>query len=239
MNKEAFIKNQNQSTQTYTESPYEKFKTYDRYVFVKHIMQESLDQAETFLDIGCAKAEFIWSIKEEFPQIKYTGLEYSEALINLAKKESTLKDVTLIQGDAQDFELHQEFDVVLMSGVHSIFDDWHKPIAQMLKHTKSGGKGYIFGMFNPHDVDVLVRYKNNAVQSESWESGLNNFSLMHVVSYLKQNTEKCDVHKFEISADLTIGDNPINSYTLKTDQGKIIANGTGLITDFYLLEYQL
>jgi ubiquinone/menaquinone biosynthesis C-methylase UbiE len=223
---------------TYQKSSYEKIKSYERFGFLFNNIKSQLKKTETLLDIGCAKGELIYLLKEEYPEIKYTGLEYSINLINIAKNEQFLKDVEFIEGDAADFELNRKFDTVIMSGVLSIFDDISKPLLCMLKHIKSGGKGYIFGGFNVDNIDVILKYRNNYQDSKEWESGLNIFSIDSVKKIIHDEIVDFNYKKFNISQELKKESNPIKSYTLNLENGeKLIVTGAGVIRDFYLIEF--
>ena len=173
----AWEKNVNLSVESYTDSSYEKYKSYERFVFFKEIAGKYLEKGGDFLDIGCAKGELIWYLKDFFSKLRFTGIDISGKLISLAKSEEKLSDVTFVKADAEDFNLGREFDFAMMGGVLSIFDDFTKPLRRMEMHLKRGARGYIFGCFTEDDIDVLVRYRNNYLGSKKWESGYNMFSL--------------------------------------------------------------
>jgi ubiquinone/menaquinone biosynthesis C-methylase UbiE len=234
-------KNINKSINSYLNSDYTKFKNYERIHFIINEISKKIskDKNYSFLDIGCSKGEFIFLLKEKFSNINFTGIEYSSDLIKLAKDEVFLNDVNFIKGDARNFNLNQKFDFVLMSGVLSIFDDIKTPINRMFKHLNSDGVGYIFGAFNKDDIDVLVRYKNNFVKSEDWESGWNLFSLNTVKKVLKNESKKIEILNFKIQNKLFKKSDPVSSYTLdiKSSKEKVILTGGGIVRDFYLIKF--
>ncbi|MGE5417652.1 MAG: class I SAM-dependent methyltransferase [Acidobacteriota bacterium] len=231
--------NVNISIETYIESSYEKYKSYDRFRFVLDVLSRRINDGNTFLDVGCAKGEFIYFLKEIYPNVKYTGLEISEQLLDMARLEPQLSGVEFLQGDARGFSLERKFDHALMSGVLSIFDDFERPLFNMVNHIKSGGWGYVFGNFNADDIDVIIRYRNNYIGSSEWESGLNLFSLSTIGKALKPIACEINIHKFNLSVDLPKEANPIKSFTMNTiEKGKIVLNGANIITDFYLIEFQ-
>ena len=61
-------KNINTSIETYKEGSYEKFKGYERTRFLFTHILPRLEKAESVLDIGCAKGELIYAMKERFPE---------------------------------------------------------------------------------------------------------------------------------------------------------------------------
>jgi ubiquinone/menaquinone biosynthesis C-methylase UbiE len=232
-------KNINKSIESYKNSDYEKFRDYDRFKFLISNIKDDLMKSDSLLDIGCAKGELIYLLKE-YNDIPYTGLEYSEELLDLTKKEQSLKDVTFVKGDAQNFNLNREFDITVMSGVLSIFDEIENVLKNMIMHTKKGGKGYIFGGFNKEDIDVKIRYKNNYLNSNTWESGWNIFSIKTIESILEPFISSFEYKKFNINIDLPKQKNPVASYTvnLQDSDEKLILTGGGIIRDFYLITFK-
>lgn len=232
-------KNINKSINSYKEQSYEKFKEYERYKFlIAHILPV-LGHDKSLLDIGCAKGELIYILRETYPDISYHGLEYSQELINMARAQDFFKDVDFTQGDAQDFELNKSFDVTVMSGVLSIFDDIEKPLNMMIKHTNPGGYGFIFGGFTREDIDVMVRFRNNYAGSQTWESGWNMFSIHTVKSYLKPFVNQIDIIPFEIPIDLKKSPDPVRGYTILAEEGKrLILTGGNIVRDFHLIFFK-
>jgi ubiquinone/menaquinone biosynthesis C-methylase UbiE len=234
----AWEKNINSSIESYLDSSYEKCASYERFKFIKDILRKKLKNGKSFLDIGCAKGEFIWYLKDFFPGTRFTGIDISGKLISLARKEPKLKDATFMRGSALNFDLKKKFDFVLMNGVLSIFDDFPRPLRRMMKHLKRGGWGYIFGCFTKSDIDVLVRYRNNFLGSRKWESGLNMFSLKTIEKALRPFSERTKFYRFDLPIDLARKKNPVRSYTVNTGKGRIILNGANILNQLYLVEFK-
>lgn len=228
--------NINSTVDTYLESSYEQYKIYDRFHFICKAMQESKVNEGDFLDIGCAKGEFIYFLKDYFTKLHFTGIDISAELISKARQEPRLQDVSFYVADIQDFNLNKLFDFVLMSGVISIFDNLTTLLGQMIKHLRSGGYGYIFGCFNENEIDVLVRFKVHG--TSVWQSGFNLFSMKTVNDALAPSCKEIKWNKFSLSLDLPQKKNSLSSYTLTTkEKGRIITNNVNIITDFYLIEF--
>jgi trans-aconitate methyltransferase len=226
------------SIHTYLDNSYETFSSYDRFKFIFSFMAPHLETAESLLDIGCAKGEFLYSIRDEFPDLHYTGIETSDELLRLAASQPELAGARFIKDSALTFDLQEEFDIALMSGVLSLFDDIEPPLERMAHHIRRGGHGFVFSGFNSNDIDVIVRHRNNVKGTQDWESGLNMFSLNTVRKSLSRFSTEIASHKFQLSIDLEPHEDPIRSYTLNTkEQGRIIVNGANIIRDFYLTEF--
>jgi len=236
-------KNINRSIEAYADSDYETFKTYERYQFLLKRVSDKVEQHGagcSVLDIGCAKGEFLYLMRQRYPELSYFGIDYSEQLLQMAKNEKTLSQVSFIRGDACRFHLEKDFSVTVMSGVLSIFDDISKPIECMVRHTAQGGTGFIFSAFSGGDIDVLVRFKNNHLGSTQWESGWNMFSINTIRKELKKlGARLTSVQPFEIKQHLERQENPVASYTVETKDGNnIILTGGNIRRQFSLLEFE-
>lgn len=236
-----FNKNINKSIDSYLNSDYSKFKKYERINFLINEISRNIDPKKIYelLDIGCSKGEFIYILKDKFSNINFTGLEYSNELLKIAKNEPFLKDVNFINGDARTFDIKKKFDFIVMSGVLSIFDEIEAPIKRIINHLKSNGIGLIFGAFNKDDIDVIIRYKNHYKKSKEWESGWNLFSLNTVEKVLSPFTKKIDIINFKIKRNLEKKDNPVATYTIniKDSEEKLTLTGGGIVRDFHLIKF--
>jgi len=222
----------------YKDKSYTEYKNYERFKFMLTHMEDSLNEASSLLDIGCAKGEYISALQEIYPKIEYTGIEYSTELVEIANKHSFLKEVTITQGDVTSLNLDKEFDITVLAGVLSIFDDFETPLLNMIKHTKKNGQGFIFGGFNSDDIDVRIKYKNNYLGSTEWESGWNILSLSTISKFLEDHVSKFEINKFQIDQDLSKQDNPVTSYTKRLNNGEnIILTGGNIVRDFYLISF--
>jgi len=225
------------SIHTYLEQDYEKFAGYDRIRFMLEKMKPALSRSTSFLDVGCAKGEMIYCILKEHANVKCVGVDPSLELLERARSFPPLKETTFLEGQILDLSFENEFDLCLASGVVTIFDDLKDPLLALLKVVKPGGRVFVFSGFNSHDMDVIVRHRNNAIGSTTWESGLNMFSLKTVEKLIEEQVESFRWHPFDLSLDLSPQENPIKSYTLNTkEKGRVILNGANIIREFYLLE---
>lgn len=194
------------------------------------------DRKYSILDIGCARGEFLYYLKSIAKFEKTVGVDYSQALINEAKKFKDLKDAHFYCDFAESFNLNEKFDFVAMTGVLSFFDDIKKPLDNLGRHLKTEGVALITGLFNVYDIDVIVKYRNNKY-SNTYESGWNNHSIESIKKYLdKINMQIVDMHRFELPFDLKKQDDRSRSWTLHTEEGKRFVNGLGFIYDIMTLD---
>lgn len=189
----------------------------------------------SILDIGCATGDFLYYVSTLYSEAELSGLDAMEELLEHAKKE--VSGAKFYLGDIfNNLNLpERQFDLVFMSGVNDIYDTFEPWINNILKLTS--GRAYVFGIFNPEDVDVLVKTRHSG-DSTSFKPGWNLFSKKSISIYLDSlNIE----HKFinwDINIDIEKNINePLRSWTFKDNDGKrLIINGTQLIHRFYLLE---
>jgi ubiquinone/menaquinone biosynthesis C-methylase UbiE len=233
-----FKNNINVSVEAYKKTNYKK--SYERHVFLYTKIKKILKNKKilNILDIGCGNSGFIHYLKKRHPNHNYYGIEINQDLINEAKKEPFLNGIILIKGDARYFKIDRKFDVVIMAGVLSIFDNFKEVLSNMLYHIKPNGRGFVFGAFNSEDIDVIVRCRNNYLQSRIWESGLNMFSLNTIKKYLLHYIKGFKISRFELKIKLKKQKNPGRTFTIEKKNGKnIIVNGANIIRDFYVVEF--
>ena len=235
-------KNVNKSIESYLKGDYKSFKNYERVKFLINNLSKYIDKNEKYklLDLGCSKGEIIYSLKEKFENIEFTGIDISKELLEKAKKENYLKTVRFIKDDISNFSLNEKFDIVIMSGVLSIFDDYEKFLKNVILHMKKDSLGLIFSAFNKDDIDVIMRFKNNFKKSTQWESGWNLFSLKGIKKFLKKYSNDIKIISFDIKKILKKKENPVSSFTLELgNKSKLIMTGGNIVRDFYLIIFKV
>lgn len=97
-----------------------------------------------------------------------------------------------------------QFDVVFLTGVHSIFDEYENLFDNLIEWTKDNGKVIITGLFNPFPIDVFIKYKKSGSKSSYFESGWNMFSIDSISNFLSKNkkVKSFSFDKFKINIDL-------------------------------------
>ena len=198
------------------------------------------DRALEIGDIGCATGDLPFYLASRFPACTVTGYEYLDSLLATARE--TYPEVAFKQADItrRDSLPDASHDVLSVSGVISIFEDVEPVFDNLLHWVRPGGRILVMGMFNPHDLDVYVKYKPSGDRVEDGlESGWNIVSQASVGAMLeKRGVTDYRFHPFEIGVDLDprAGD-PVRSWTEKDATGRRhIFNGLNLRQPFFLLE---
>ena len=238
----SFNKNLNLTINPYLQKTYEDAAENYRFKFLLQEMNLQLQSSSNLLDIGCAKGEFIYLVKKHFPQISCFGIDASPQLIELAKKEKSLSSSYFECADAENFHLNDQlFDIVVMSGLLSIFDDPSKCLKSAAAHMKPGTNLYIFGGFNTENIDTLVRYRLNDGYEGVWQSGWNMFSIETIKSLAAPYFKLRNTSRFHLPTNLPKTNDPVASYTIETasaDRSRLILTGGNVVRDFHLLHFE-
>lgn len=191
------------------------------------------------IDIGCETGSFLYYLRKSYRNAELIGFDVVPALLDKVDKELAVKTV---QGDISDIETYKdkihdlkECDFITMLGVLSIFDDFKPIIHNALDLLKEDGILYIFGIFNPENIDVIIRSKN-ADKECNWERGWNCFSKYSVEEYCRELGYGVEFLPFHIGIDIPKHqDDPLRSWTIDLMSGeKMIVNGLQLVHNFYL-----
>ena len=104
--------------------------------------------------------------------------------------------------------------------------------------TKTGGRAYIFGLFNPEKLDVLVKIRksNKNFKNNHWESGWNMWSINTISQYLDKKKINFKFHRWDISKNLPKKKDPLRSYTQKLSNKKYqLITGAQIIYNLHAL----
>ncbi len=101
---------------------------------------------EKVLDIGCGDGKITAYIAQKVPQGFVVGIDSSEDMINLAKRNfpsNTHSNLVFIVKDAREIDFEEEFDIVFSNAcLHWIVD--HLPVLEKIKRTlKPSGKIFL------------------------------------------------------------------------------------------------
>jgi SAM-dependent methyltransferase len=197
---------------------------------------KSIDNLD-ILDIGCATGDQLWFLNTKYPEATFTGLDVMPDLLEKAKAEVPSADFKLANIFTGEGLPQKKFDAVFMSGVNSCFEEIEPWMDNVINLTKSGGEFYIFGLFNPENLDVLIKSKNSGDKTNKWETGWNVFSKKSFELFLEEKRLRSEWHDFSLKIDLEKNEkDPYRSWTRKLENGeREVINGLQLLHQFSLL----
>jgi len=194
------------------------------------------DEEFSVLDIGCATGNFINLIKENFPKAKGHGFDISKELILLAQNRK-LNECDFVTADMLTYAPSQNFDLIIASGVLSIFDDFREPLLKWLDWMKQDGSFYIFGNFNSRNIDTIISFRNNQIGNSNWEGGLTSYSVETLNNFLTEEGYTAIFKRFNLKIDISEHEDPIRTFTKITQDGeRIVMTGANIITELYFLK---
>lgn len=116
------------------------------------IEQYKTTEGNELLDVACGTGLHLPYIVDDY---QVTGVDLSEQQLEAAKKR--LPDLTFVQGDMRDFDLHHQYDVVtcLFSSIGYVhpYEDLKQAIKNMANHLKPGGVMFIEPWLQPGVFD--------------------------------------------------------------------------------------
>ena len=210
--------------ENYYNNPKETFK------FILNIIRTFYKKKiNSILDLGCARGEWLYYIKNRTDIKNLVGIDYSQNLINEAKKNLNKFDIKFYKGSAENIKIKKNFDIIVASGLVSYFDDLNNFFDNTIKHLNPGGILIILDNFNPYNVDVILSYRNNKY-SKKYEKGWNLHSIETIQRNLKKKKAKIvKIKKFNLSFKLKKSTDPLRSWHTKIDNKKIFTNGLSQI----------
>ncbi len=187
------------------------------------------------MDVGCATGALVGYLKGCYPKWKYTGIDISAELLNVAKKK--LPSCEWIQGSAINIskEFENSFDLIVCFGVLGIFNesDAIKLFDNLLRCIRPGGQIILFSQFNEMDVDTQIshrKYDKNG-HDNGWESGWNNYSVKTITKWLNSRVSKMEFVDFVMPYDIEAKNDLVRSWTVQVDQQRRLTNGLKLLID--------
>lgn len=205
---------------------------------VNYIKKDIKPKHSTLLDVGCATGEFIFYLKKQFKELKFTGIDISDDMIRHAKKNVPNVNFKVKSIFDKKFFKENNYDIVICSGTLSIFDDITTPLNNLINATNPGGLLYIITITNVNDVDLLIRYRLPRSETKEWQTGWNVFSKYSHEEAIKANNRVqsiawCDSN---LTIKLKKQKDPMRSY--HNEHGMLV-NGAGLILDQKLIKIKI
>jgi len=214
----------------YTNKPKDQFKRI--LDWLKRNISPS--QKYSLLDLGCARGELIHFLNKNTENVSFVGVDHSNDLIKMAK-ENVGVDFEL--SSVEQYESNKKYDFVVISGVIEYLDDPEIIVKKISSHLKQFGKALVLNIFNEHDIDVRVRYRNNKYFNE-FENGWSLHSIKTFYKLLEANDFAVEKEeKFFPDCFLSPKEDPARSWMIRDQDGALkYMNGLSQVYDSYILE---
>jgi hypothetical protein len=186
------------------------------------------DLPRDLLDVGAAAGAFACYVLGRFPSARVTGLEHDPRLVEAAR--AACPEAIFIEGNANRMNAIADaaFDVVTMTGTHSIFEDFRPSFSECLRVAREGATVIVTGLFNPYPVDAQIHWRLGSRFGDAWHPGYNLFSRMSVASFLATHPRvlRHEFVPFTLPFDLEPREDPIRSWTqIEADGRRTLRNG--------------
>lgn len=198
-----------------------------------------IKQKIKILDVGSANGELLYNLNKKFPNCELSGYELLDSLIKISKKKLpryiNIKKVDITKKITEK----KKFNIIIVSGVISIFDDYKAPLRNLIKLLEPKGQIFIFNHFNRYPIDVFIKYKTLNKNRNILQSGWNIHSIKGLQDFFKIYKKKCKIYKF-IPKKKFKGNtkDPVRSWTFKDSKKKnLITNGLSILQDQYWLKF--
>jgi len=109
----------------------------------KTIQALNLQPRQSVLDLACGNGRNLPLILDQIgPQGKLIGVDYTPEMLTRGQEKASRyqwNNVQLIQGDATNLQLEEQFDAVLCTLAMSVIPNYERALERMLAHLKPGG----------------------------------------------------------------------------------------------------
>jgi ubiquinone/menaquinone biosynthesis C-methylase UbiE len=124
--------------------------------FVRKYLKESGSQSENILDIGCGIGELSFELSQQYPEARILAIDYSDGMIERAKKDYAAPNITHILGSLEDIPPNTKFDLIVSTHSFPYFPDKMKAAKQM------------FNFLIPSGRILLIQGNTNNLYDAAW-----------------------------------------------------------------------
>lgn len=212
-------------------------KPKENFKFLQKILNKRLSSKKKYkvIDIGCANGELLYFLKNNNKNFNLTGIDIRKDLVKKAKNNLP-QDIILKKMDFNSkIKFFDKFDIIICSGVISIFDDLKIFFKNINKIKKANTKFYFFGGYNDYPYDIRMRYVDLNMKKKILQTGWNIWSVKTMKKYFGK--KKFKKHYFNIHFDLKKNKKDlVRSWTVKIKNKRYSTNGLMFLQNQMWLE---
>jgi SAM-dependent methyltransferase len=186
------------------------------------------------VDIGCATGDFLYYLRSLHREASLTGTDVSPEFI--AKAKENVPDACFFIADIYS-GAHlpaTRFDVVFMSGINYLYADFEPWLRNVILLT--AGTAYIFGVFNPEDLDVRATVQRSGDKNSATPWNL--ISRKTISVFLDSLGMRYRFTDWELPIPTPRSqEDPLRSWTIPTADGHLlVVNGMQIVHRFAVLQ---
>jgi trans-aconitate methyltransferase len=191
------------------------------------------------LDIGCATGELIGYLSSRFPQLRCTGIDVFDELLDQCRTNVPAAVFTKASALALPQTFNGRFDIVTAVGVASVFDEteietfWRN----LMTAARPGGTIAVLSPLNEFGVDTMIRHRTRRDGAPlPWEKGWNVFAVETITEIVTSLGATLRIERFRFDGVLAPKADPVRTWTMATDQEpNQLTNGLKLLVDHYFM----
>ena len=135
----------------------------------------ALQGNEHLLDIGCGDGKITFSIAQKLTDGKVVGIDRSENMIELAKDQLDLPNLSFFTMDATEISFTQKFDIAFSNAALHWVKDHGAVLSGLKKHLNKNAK-ILFQMGGYGNAQDVLDIVNQVIESKKWKTYFDNFS---------------------------------------------------------------
>ena len=206
--------------------------------FLINILKKRVKKNLSLIDVGCANGELLYNLNRNFKNLQYTGIDIDHSLLKKAKKNCP-KNIVFKKKDISKKLLGLgKFDIVILSGVLSIFDNGEKILKNILQLTKPKGSIYIFDSLNIYSYNLHIN-SNTKLDNKKIYYYKNIYSTKYISDFFKKNKRKCKFFQFRLKTNIKKDLKNLNNvWTEYLSGNKIVTSGLGIIQNQFWVKIE-
>jgi trans-aconitate 2-methyltransferase len=134
----------------------------------------ALQGNEYLLDIGCGDGKITHSIAKKLTNGRAVGIDRSKNMIELAKDQFNLPNLSFYAMDAAEISIQEKFDIAFSNAaLHWVKD--HKAVLLHLKKRLNSGARILFQMGGDGNAKDILEVVEQITASEKWKEYFDHF----------------------------------------------------------------
>jgi trans-aconitate 2-methyltransferase len=129
---------------------------------------------EALLDIGCGDGQITDQLAGRLPAGSVTGIDTSESMIALARKNFSRSNLSFLVMDATDLHLERKFDIAFSNATLHWVKDHLAVLKSLRKHLNPKAK-ILFQMGGYGNAVLILEVIDKMIQSDRWQAYFKDF----------------------------------------------------------------